>query len=75
MKPSEGTTVFMHNHDRQRDQDRAHPPPHNQEPHRCGAAVPAQFLDEHGFLIDQLIQFVFDTHRARHLELRIYEAE
>ena len=67
--------MVVHNHDRRRDQDRDHPAPHNQEPRRYAAAVPAQFLDEHGCLIDQLIHFVFDTLGARHLELRVYEAE
>ena len=57
-------------HDRHLNQERDHPPPS-----RNSAAVPAQFLDEHGFLIDQLIQFAFDTLGVCHLELRVYEAK
>ena len=67
--------MFMHNHDRHRDQDRDRTPPCLQTQRSYSAAVPAQFLDEHGCLIDQLIQFAFDTLGARHLELRVYEAE
>jgi len=37
--------------------------------------VPAHALDEHGCLIDQLIQFAFDILGAQHLDLRVYEAE
>jgi hypothetical protein len=63
------------NHDRHRDQDRAHPPPRHPGPRRYVAVVPAHALDEYGCLIDQLIQFAFDTLGAQHLELRVYEAK
>jgi hypothetical protein len=75
MKPSKGTTMFVHNHDRHCDQDRAHPPPHQPGPRRYAAVVPAHALDEHGCLIDQLILFAFDILGAHHLDLRVYEAK
>ena len=67
--------MVAHNHDRHRDQDRDHTPPH--QPGQCSysAVVPAHALDEHGCLIDQLIHFAFDTLGAHHLELRVYEAK
>jgi hypothetical protein len=74
MKPLEGTTMVAHNHDRC-DQERDRTPPRRQTQRSYSAAVPAHALDEHGHLIDQLIHFVFDTLGARHLELRVYEAE
>ena len=67
--------MLAHNHDRHRDQDRDHPPPRRQEPRRYAAVVPAHALDEYGCLIDQLIQFAFDTLGAQHLDLRVYEAK
>jgi hypothetical protein len=75
MKRFGGTTMFVHNHDRHCDQDRAHPPPHQPGPRCYSVAVPAHCLDEHGCLIDQLIQFAFDTLGAQHLDLRVYEAK
>ena len=67
--------MVSQNHDRHRDQDRAHPPPHHPGQRSSSAVVPAHALDEHGCLIDQLIQFAFDTLGAQHLELRVYEAK
>jgi hypothetical protein len=75
MKPSEGTTMLVHNHDRHREQDRDQMPLCLPEPRRYAAAVPAHCLDEQGCLIDELIQFVFDTLGVQHLDLRIYEAK
>ena len=67
--------MFVQNHDRNCDQDRAHPPPHQSGQPSYAAVVPAHGLDEHGCLIDQLIQFAFDTLGVCHLELRVYEAK
>ena len=66
--------MVAHNHDRHWDQDRAHTPPHRPGQRSYSAVVPAHALDEHGCLIDQLIQFAFDILGAHHLELRVYEA-
>jgi len=75
MKPSKGTTMLAHNHDRRRDPARNHPPLRRQGPRRYSAAVPAHALDAHGCLLDQLIHFAFATLDAPHLDLRVYEAE
>jgi hypothetical protein len=74
MKPSEGTIMFAQNHDRRGSRNRTHSPPHCQGPRRYSAVVPAHILDEQGCLIDELIQFVFYTLGAHHLDLRVYEA-
>ena len=74
MKPSGETTLLVRNHDRHRDQQRGHTLRRLQGPRRYSAVVPAHALDEHGCLIDQLIQFAFDILGAQHLELRVYEA-
>jgi hypothetical protein len=45
-----------------------------QGPRRYSAAVPAQALDEQGYLIDQLIRFAFDILGAQHVDLHVDEA-
>ena len=67
--------MFVQNDDRHRGQDHAHTPPRLQGQCSYSTSVPAQFLDEHGCLIDQLIHFAFDTLGVQHLELRVYEAK
>ena len=67
--------MVAQNHDRHWDQDRDHPPPHHPEQRSYAAVVPAHALDKYGYLIDQLIQFTFDTLGAKHLDLRVYEAK
>jgi len=67
--------MVSQHHDRHREQDRDQMLLRLPEPRRYAAAVPAHALDEHGCLIDQLIQFAFDILGAQHLELRVYEAE
>ena len=67
--------MLGHNPDCHHESDRDHPPLRVQGPRCYSAAVPAHCLDEHGCLIDQLIQFAFDTLGAQHLDLRVYEAK
>jgi hypothetical protein len=67
--------MLMHIRDHHRDQDRDHSPLCLQGPRSYSAVIPAHVLDEHGRLIDELIQFAFATLGAQHLDLRIYEAE
>jgi hypothetical protein len=66
--------MLAQHHARHRDQDRDQTPLRLPEPRSYAAVVPAHALDEQGCLIDELIQFVFDTLGARHLDLHIYEA-
>jgi hypothetical protein len=66
-------TMFVQNHDRHHDQERDRTSPRLQTQRSYSAALPAQFLDEQGCLIDALIRLAFDTLGAQHLDLRIYE--
>jgi len=63
--------MVAQHHDRHREQDRDHTPRRLPEPRRYSAVVPAHCLDERGCLIDELIQFVFDTLGVQHLDLRV----
>ena len=65
--------MLTHHHDR-RDRDGDQTPRRLPELRRYSAVVPAKLLDEQGCLIDELIQFAFDTLGAQLLDLRIYEA-
>jgi hypothetical protein len=67
--------MLAQNHDHHHNQDGDHRPLRFQGPRRYSAIVPAESLDEHGCLIDELIRFALDTLGVQHLELRVYEAK
>ena len=67
--------MIIQNRDGSLVQEQRHPRPRQKRQPDYRAEVPAALLDEQSSLIEQIINFAFDTLGALRLEVRVREAE